>query len=593
MATWTNATVTSKGNALQSKLLSTDKLIITRVVSGSGRAAAGQLVNQTAISNIQQTLDVETLTYDDNGNAMLNVLLSNEDLATSYICNQIGIYATDPDEGEILFAIAQEATTGQSIPSISEQPAGYNCGWRFSFTFSNTTDIDVTIDPSNALTLESADARYLKMTEAGNIYLSQFDAENTYLSQYNAESTYVRKDSSVGRTKTGEIVSLPGSLDDDLVEIAEGAEIFNDYEVAFDETMENLAQGNIATGKYSTARGTKNIVTSEGGSVSGVGNTTTGYAADNTGGGNNKVGSNYSGNYVGRDNEISSSGNNSANIAGHNNKINVPYGVNLGGNGNTVLANGGVNLGGIGLQAYRLQAIVGRYNDVSTTLKKGPTSETTTVGSLFMVGTGKSDTERSNGFRVQANGASYGTSAFNSSGADTAYLREWLDGNPNNEDRIGYFVVFDGEKIRKATADDDDILGVVSAPDIASFIANNYADNWQGRWLKDVFGRRLLEAVQVEAYTDEDGEEHPARTDYQFIENPEYDSKQVYIPREERPEWDVISIIGENVIIDDGTCQVNGYAKPNNDGIGTAAEGKTEFRVMKRIDENHVLVFHK
>ena len=73
--------------------------------------------------------------------------------------------------------------------------------------------------------------------------------------------------------------------------------------------------------------------------------------------------------------------------------------------------------------------------------------------------------------------------------------------------------------------------------------------------------------------------------------NPEWKPEQEYIPREERQEWAVVCEMGDIVIRDDGTCQVNGYCKPNDMGIGTASDTRTPFRVMKRKDESHVLIY--
>lgn len=161
MASWSNATITAKGYALQAKLLSTIPLVITRVVSGSGRVTAGQLVNQTTVSGEKQNLSVESLSYDSNGNAIIKTSLNNKGLTSGYTCHQIGIYASDPDEGEILYAIAQEASAGEDIPSITEQPNGYYCSWVFALTFSNSSNVSVTIDDANALTKEAADAIYM------------------------------------------------------------------------------------------------------------------------------------------------------------------------------------------------------------------------------------------------------------------------------------------------------------------------------------------------------------------------------------------------------------------------------------------------
>ena len=563
MANWSNATITNKGNALQAKLLSTDTLHISRVVSGSSRVAAGQLVNQTEVSNIQQDLKVEALGYDNNGNAVLDVSLNNENLKASYVCNQIGIYAYDGAE-EILFMIAQEATEGETIPSIVEQPNGYYCGWKFTLTFSNNPNISVTIDPANALTVAVADARYLK----------EADADKKYITEEKANETFVSGEDLVGRkTDTSKSYTLP---DGEEVIPGEGGEIFNDYEVDLlgYEDDGRLQFGNIACGQYSSSSGTANIAS--------------GANSNNTGGAKHWAGGNNSGNYVGYHNTTQPAAAYAANVGGRNNTVNKSYGVNVGGLGNTVEDAGGVNLGGIGLKAYRIQAVAGRYNDVSTAAKQGPTSESSTTGSLFMVGIGTSDTARSNAFRVSVDGRCYGSQAFGGSGADVAEYYEWLDGNPDNEDRRGLFVTLDGKKIKLATADDDYILGVVSA--MPMIVGGIQSENWHDMYLKDVFGQRLTETVEVEETTDEEGNVIPAHTETRWILNPEYDPKREYVSREFRKEWSAVGIIGQLVIVDDGTCQVNGYAKPSDNGTGTAAEGKTPYRVMERIDESHVLI---
>ena len=166
MSSWSNVTVTAKGYALQSKLTASGKgLVITKAVGGSGRVVAGQLVNQTAVSNPVQVLQVESLTYDSaNENASLKVLLTNYELQNGYTLNQIGIYATDPDEGEILYALAQ-VDTGEPIPSIVSQPSGYSCEWDFRLIFTNSENVSITIDPNTFLTASSADQRYATKEE--------------------------------------------------------------------------------------------------------------------------------------------------------------------------------------------------------------------------------------------------------------------------------------------------------------------------------------------------------------------------------------------------------------------------------------------
>ena len=76
----------------------------------------------------------------------------------------------------------------------------------------------------------------------------------------------------------------------------------------------------------------------------------------------------------------------------------------------------------------------------------------------------------------------------------------------------------------------------------------------------------------------------------EFILNPEYNDEEEYIPREKRPEYDYVSSWGKIVLVDDGSCEVNGFAKPGKAGKATKSEEQTIYRVMKRIDENHIFV---
>ncbi len=263
--------------------------------------------------------------------------------------------------------------------------------------------------------------------------------------------------------------------------------------------------------------------------------------------------------------------------------------------GNTSHAEGGYttasgaysHAGGYGTIANQYQYAVGKYN-TDTTAPTSLTDKTAEAG-IFIVGIGTSDTARSNGFRVNPAGKVYGVGTFSTNGADYAEYFEWLDGNPNNEDRRGHFVTLEGGKIRYATPNDDYILGVVSAdPSVAG---DMYSEDWHNRYLKDVFGSNIVDVVEVEETTNEYGEIIPAHTERRWVLNPDYDPDLQYVSREERPEWAAIGIVGKLVVVDDGTCQVNGYCYPNADGIATASQEKTNYRVMERLDDTHIRIF--
>ena len=194
--------------------------------------------------------------------------------------------------------------------------------------------------------------------------------------------------------------------------------------------------------------------------------------------------------------------------------------------------------------------------------------------------------------RVAAGGDGRGQNAFSGSGADYAEYFEWLDGNPNQEDRRGYFVTLEGDKIRKANAGDAYILGVVSAT--PALIGNTYSDMWQGMYMTDIFGERLTETVEIPERVDvQTGETVPAYMETRFIINPAYDPDQPYAGRNERSEWNAVGIMGQLVVIDDGTCQVNGYCRIADGGTAANADEKTPYRVIERLDNTHIRIFIK
>ena len=221
----------------------------------------------------------------------------------------------------------------------------------------------------------------------------------------------------------------------------------------------------------------------------------------------------------------------------------------------------------------------------------------------FVIGRGSSNTSRSNAFRVTYEGKAYGLSAYGSSGADYAEYFEWTDGNPNNEDRRGRLVTLDGEKIRFATSNDDYILGVISATPCVE--GDNFSEDWQGKYLTDVFGQKLTQTVHVpakyetvETVDPETGETTTEQVlieeehdEIQWVLNPDFDDTKEYVSREFRKEWSPVGMIGKLVVVDDGTCEVNGYCEAGENGIATTAD--SGYRVLSRIDDTHIRVLVK
>lgn len=170
-------------------------------------------------------------------------------------------------------------------------------------------------------------------------------------------------------------------------------------------------------------------------------------------------------------------------------------------------------------------------------------------------------------------------------GADYAEYEEWQDGNLDNEDRRGLFVIEIGDKIRIANETDDpkEILGIVSST--PTICGDACGISWKGVVLKDVFGAPIMDEQEVK---NKDGEVVGIKKTP--VANPDYDPSQVYNNRAHRKEFTPVAYVGKVVAVDDGTCEVNGYCKPSAGGVATKSDTITRFRVRKRIDETHILV---
>ena len=286
-------------------------------------------------------------------------------------------------------------------------------------------------------------------------------------------------------------------------------------------------------------------------------------------------------------------------------------------------ANGnGSHAGGVGTRAYEGMTAIGRYNSIDSTFYG--------QDMLFAIGNGENDRNRKNVLNVNKNGNVYFNNnrvqfttiedndycyiesptdgryttdleihadnylildaydgvkikrcdlvvqpydvyarKFFSSGSDYAELFEWHDGNKKDEDRTGYFVTIttDG-KIKKAK-NTDEILGIVSA--CPGIIGNNPLE-WHKKYKRDVFGRLLY-----------DENNNP-------IINEEYDETQQYIRRSQRKEWSPIGLLGQLIVLDDGSCIAGKKCSVNKNGIATNGDS---YLVLQRLDDNHIKILFK
>ena len=195
----------------------------------------------------------------------------------------------------------------------------------------------------------------------------------------------------------------------------------------------------------------------------------------------------------------------------------------------------------------------------------------------FRSGNASNDAFYDSEFSFRGDGQAYADGSWNAGGADYAEYFEWEDGNSSNEDRIGYSVILDNNKIVKATDSDDisKIIGVISGN--PTIVGDNDIDRWKQKYLKDDFGRYIFEDYTITRWTEivEDGDDikHSYATDripegitapsdatvisteknkygetvnfFRKKTNPDWDKDTAYISREDRKEWDTVGLMGK------------------------------------------------
>ena len=203
---------------------------------------------------------------------------------------------------------------------------------------------------------------------------------------------------------------------------------------------------------------------------------------------------------------------------------------------------------------------------------------------------GTAETAPGLAFMVLSNGSVHADAEYTTPCADYAEFFEWKDGNVNAEDRVGYFVKLAGEKITKCD-EFDTPLGIVSAT--PAIVGDSGEMHWKNKFVTDDFGRIQYHDVTIPEHKDEEGniiiEEH---IETQPILNPEWNSKEVYIPRKERREWSEVGVLGKLIVYDDGTLKPGDICRTGRDGI--AVKSITNgYPVLKRISENKILIWFK
>ena len=143
MAEWSNATMTDVGAALQAKVnAGKTKLTFTKIKVGSGVNATNPLVLTDVISSKWETTNF--VVKLEGKIVSVDTVITNTGVHEAFRMSEIGLFAQDPDKGEILYAYLTDpepdrmpAESGSVV--VSQELI-------IGMVFSNTGNVSLTVN---------------------------------------------------------------------------------------------------------------------------------------------------------------------------------------------------------------------------------------------------------------------------------------------------------------------------------------------------------------------------------------------------------------------------------------------------------------
>lgn len=144
--------LTNKGRVLQAKVEAGETLSLTKLKLGSGIIGEGQSLEAlTDLVSPEQNLGIAEKTALENGLTEIKATITNAGLEEGYYVRELGVFAQDPDEGEILYAV----TTDTAPDYLPAQGSATVLSQEFAIYIatSNVNHIEATIDPTALATI--------------------------------------------------------------------------------------------------------------------------------------------------------------------------------------------------------------------------------------------------------------------------------------------------------------------------------------------------------------------------------------------------------------------------------------------------------
>lgn len=120
MAEFSKLVITNKGQALLAKMIAGEGSVeFTKVSASSTAYTDAQLEGLISLSNVKQTSLISKITRTNGVAIKVEAAFTNTELTAGYYMKALGLYAVDPDDGEILYAVTRETSGNCYMPAYN------------------------------------------------------------------------------------------------------------------------------------------------------------------------------------------------------------------------------------------------------------------------------------------------------------------------------------------------------------------------------------------------------------------------------------------------------------------------------------------
>lgn len=164
MAEFSKLIITDQGKSLVMKAIENEIAIrFTKIVASSHMYSMDELKSLTSLENVWQENIISEISRENTNTIKIKAVLPNTDLTEGYYLKAVGIYASDPDEEEILYGVAIETSEGGCyIPAYNNQTVS-NVYFNLSVAVGNSENVLLEVDQGAIVTVEQLDKKVENM----------------------------------------------------------------------------------------------------------------------------------------------------------------------------------------------------------------------------------------------------------------------------------------------------------------------------------------------------------------------------------------------------------------------------------------------